>query len=143
MKGEITMKNFTAEMIEKAKAAKNAEELLIIAKENNVEMTAYEAKTLFEQMNPKSGELDDDELDTVAGGGCDDPLNKQLFPEGSHVRCTYGNCKTCGTNEWKVIYEFHPVMDGKWMTVECVSCGRRQGGYRQNGTDMPSHYELI
>ena len=59
MKGEITMKNFTAEMIEKAKAAKNAEELLIIAKENNVEMTAYEAKTLFEQMNPKSGELDE------------------------------------------------------------------------------------
>ena len=52
MKGEITMKNFTAEMIEKAKAAKNAEELLIIAKENNFEMTAYEAKTLFEQMNP-------------------------------------------------------------------------------------------
>ena len=143
MKGEITMKNFTAEMIEKAKAAKNAEELLIIAKENNVEMTANEAKTFFEQMNPKSGELDDDELDTVAGGGCDDPLNKQLFPEGSHVRCTYGNCKKCGTNEWKVIYEFHPSMDGKWMTVECVSCGRRQGGYRQNATDMPDHYELI
>ena len=57
-------------MIEKAKAAKSAEELLALAKENNVEMTADEAKTCFAQLNPKSGELDDDELDAVAGGGC-------------------------------------------------------------------------
>ena len=39
------MKNFNAEMIEKAKAAKSAEELLAFAKENNVEMTADEAAT--------------------------------------------------------------------------------------------------
>ena len=66
------MKNLKPEMIEKAKAAKSAEELLALAKENNVEMTADEAKTYFAQLNPKSGELDDDDLDNVAGGagGC-------------------------------------------------------------------------
>ena len=66
------MKNLTPEMIEKAKAAKSAEELLALAKENGVEMTADEAATYFAQLNPKSGELDDDDLDAVAGGkaGC-------------------------------------------------------------------------
>ena len=57
-------------MIEKAKVAKSVEELLEIAKANNIEMTADEAKTYFAQLNPKSGELDDDDLDAVAGGGC-------------------------------------------------------------------------
>ena len=64
------MKNYTPEIIEKAKAARSAEELLALAKENNVEMTEDEAKTYFVQLNPKSGELDDDDLDNVAGGAC-------------------------------------------------------------------------
>ena len=64
------MTNLTPEMIEKAKAAESAEELLEIAKANNVEMTADEAATYFAQLNPKSGELDDDDLDAVAGGAC-------------------------------------------------------------------------
>ena len=60
------MLNFNSEMMEKAKAAKSAEELLALAKENNVEMTAEEAKSCFEQINSK--EIDDDLLDGVAGG---------------------------------------------------------------------------
>ena len=64
------MMNFNAEMIEKAKAAKSAEELITLAKDNGVEMTADEAATYFAQLNPKSGELSDDDLDNVAGGAC-------------------------------------------------------------------------
>ena len=64
------MKDLNAEMIEKSKAAKSADELLAIAKENGIDMTADEAAACFAQLNPKSGELDDDELDAVAGGGC-------------------------------------------------------------------------
>ena len=59
-------------MIEKAKATKSAEELLELARAAGVEMTAEEAKTYFAQLNPKSGELDDDDLDAVAGGACVD-----------------------------------------------------------------------
>lgn len=64
------MASITPEMIEKAKEAKTAEELLALAKENNIEMTEEEAKTYFAQLHPASGELSDDDLDNVAGGGC-------------------------------------------------------------------------
>ena len=56
----------TQEMMEKARAAKTAEELLEIAKANGVEMTEDEAKTYFEQIN--ASHLDDDLLEGVAGG---------------------------------------------------------------------------
>ena len=60
----------TPEVLEKAKLAKSAEELIALAKENGAEMTAEEANACFAQLNPKTGELSDDELDNVAGGGC-------------------------------------------------------------------------
>ena len=62
------MKNLTTELIAKAKTAKSAEELLALAKDNNVELTEEEAKTYFEQLNA-NGAVSDDELGAVAGGG--------------------------------------------------------------------------
>ena len=92
------MKNLKSEMIEKAKVAKSAEELLALAKENNVEMTADEAATYFAQLNPKSGELDDDDLDAVAGGGCGGSDNDNpAVGVGDTVQITSGEaCPTCG-----------------------------------------------
>jgi len=63
------MTHFNEESIAKAKQAKNVEELLTLAKESGVEMTAEQAQEYYTQLNPKSGELADDELDNVAGGG--------------------------------------------------------------------------
>ena len=60
------MTNLNAEMIEKAKEAKTAEELLKIAETNGVEMTAEEAGICFDQINASL--LDDDLLEGVAGG---------------------------------------------------------------------------
>ena len=95
------MKNLTPEMIEKAKVAKNAEELLALAKENNVEMTADEAATYFAQLNPKSGELNDDDLDSVAGGACSS--DSDVATVGTIVRVTSGQtCENCGGNIGKV-----------------------------------------
>ena len=59
--------NFSKELIEKAKTAKSAEELLAMAKAENVELTAEQAAKVFEELN-KTGELSDEELDNVAGG---------------------------------------------------------------------------
>lgn len=56
----------TQEMIEKAREVKTAEELLLIAKENGIEMTSDEAQTYFEQVN--ANKLEDDLLDGVSGG---------------------------------------------------------------------------
>ena len=93
------MKNFNAEMIEKAKAAKSAEELLELAKASNVEMTADEAATYFAQLNPKSGELDDDDLDNVAGGACADSNDNDnpAVGVGDTVQITSeAACPACG-----------------------------------------------
>lgn len=60
----------TPELLEKAKQAKSAEELLTLAKENDIELTEENAKAYFEQLNPPKGELSDAELDNIAGGGC-------------------------------------------------------------------------
>ena len=91
------MKNLTPEMIEKAKAAKSAEELLELAKAGGIEMTADEAATYFAQLNPKSGELDDDALDGVAGG-CGGS-GETYVPDGT-IRVTSGQtCSKCGGTE--------------------------------------------
>jgi len=95
------MKNLKPEMIEKAKAAKSAEELLDLAQANGVEMTADEAATYFAQLNPKSGELSDDELDAVAGGGCADSNDNDnpAVGIGDTVQITSGEtCSSCGNN---------------------------------------------
>ena len=61
--------NISKELLEKAKTAKSAEELLELAKGENINFTAEEAVKAFAELN-KSGELSDEELDNVAGG-CD------------------------------------------------------------------------
>ena len=110
------MKNLNPEMIEKAKAAGSAEELLALAKENDVEMSAEEAAAYFAQLNPKSGELDDDDLDNVAGGasGC---AYKDEVGNMTKVRVINGNkCPRCGsTNGMYIRTEIGPY-------ISCTDC---------------------
>lgn len=101
------MMELNNEMLEKAKTAKSAEELLELAKANGVNLTEEEAKTYFNQLN-KSGELADDELDNVAGGaGCkptalskresgDDIQVGDVFRLYSRFSGTYLYCSACG-----------------------------------------------
>ena len=73
------------ELLEKAKQAKTAEELLAIAKAENVELTEEEAAKAFAELN-KTGEISDEELDNVAGGGC--------YSDGGRLKTTSGyKCK--------------------------------------------------
>ena len=58
------------ELLAKAKAAETPEALLTLAKENGMEMTDESAAAYFEIMHPKAGELADEELNNVSGGGC-------------------------------------------------------------------------
>ncbi len=87
----------TPELIGKAKQAKTPEELIDIAKINNVELTAEEAKAYFNQLN-KTGELNDDELNDVAGGGCGSITEPPKFNVGDHV--LEAGSFTCGTKHW-------------------------------------------
>jgi ribosomal protein S27AE len=86
------MLNFSDELILKAKEAKSVEDLLVLAKENNVELTEEEAQDYFTELNQKSGELSDEELDNVAGGGCD-LNNHNLKPSPTNPNKWY--CERC------------------------------------------------
>ena len=59
--------NVSKELLKKAKTAKSAEELLELAKAENIELSAEQAAKAFAEMN-KTGELSDEELDNVSGG---------------------------------------------------------------------------
>ena len=79
--------NITKELLEKAKQAKTAEELLAMAKEENVELTEEQSAKAFAELN-KTGELSDEELDNVVGG-CAGPYQSgdtPLFNSGDRVK---------------------------------------------------------
>ena len=108
------MKNLKPEMIEKAKEAKSADELLELAKENNVEITADEAKTYFAQLGSKSGELDDDDLDAVAGGAC------ARTEQANNAQDAVNNmpCPRCGAvGDWAVLHKLKDCTD-----FYCANC---------------------
>ena len=60
-------KQFSKEQIQKAMACKDAAELIKVAKEEGIELTAEEAESYMSEMS--SMELTDDQL-KVAAGGC-------------------------------------------------------------------------
>ena len=77
--------NISKELLEKAETAKSAEELLEMAKAEKIKLTEEEAVKVFEELN-KNGELSDEELDNVAGGGCGgSETRKRKFNVGDHV----------------------------------------------------------
>ncbi len=87
--------NITPELIESAKKAKSIEELLALAKENGFELSEEEAKAYYEQFH-KTGEMSDDELDNVAGGGCYTKDGRMVTTVGNW--CNNFVCKKCGGN---------------------------------------------
>ena len=99
------------ELIIKAKQSKTPEELIALAKENGIEMTEESAKAYFEQLHPKTGEISDDELDSVAGGGCHNGDGK-LVVSAMHY-CDEWRCKVDGSQ-----------CDIYGPMVYCNTCGR-------------------
>ncbi len=87
----------TNELLAKAKECKSPEELLALAKENNIEMTEEEAKAKFAELH-NEGELSDDELDGAAGGGCGKNKDSYSPQNGDRVRVKYTKykCSKCG-----------------------------------------------
>ena len=102
------------ELLEKARAAKSAEELMALAKENGMEMTEEEAAAYFVQLN-KSGELSDEELDNVAGGGCH-KKDGRLVITMMHG-CDEWACFRCGSKEL-----YNALTSG----MRCHVCGSAQ-----------------
>ena len=122
--------NYSNELIEKAKQSKSAEELLAIAKAENIELSAEEAESAFNKLH-RTGELSDEELDNVAGGCGDDSENEKskvpvpkfnisnkvyINPEryrGTVVDFKYQN----GTFIYDIVFDYSPFCDsmGRWV----------------------------
>ena len=98
------------ELLAKAKNAKTVEELAKIAKENNFELNEESAKAYFELLHPQTGELADEELDNVSGGGC--YKGDRLVVTVGHC-CAGFTCKKCGT---ECIVAFN--------VASCPTCGQ-------------------
>ena len=85
--------NVSKELLKKAKTAKTAEELIEMAKEENIELTVEQATKALAKMN-KNSELSDEELDNVAGGGGGRPpkfsRNDRVSHKGSDGKAVYG-----------------------------------------------------
>ena len=119
--------NISKELIEKAKTAKSAEELLAMAKAENIELTEEQAAKAFAELN-KAGELSDEELENAAGGGCGDSNKSGDTPKYSVGQ---RGCTCVGPNKvYYVIEEVLPKVDGTYQYriryegnddwVECV-----------------------
>ena len=91
-------------LILKAKEAKSVEELITLSKENGIELNEEDAIMYFEQLNAKKGELSDDELEDVAGGGC--------FGEEERY------CPNCQTR-----LELRASCHGLYSFYQCNNCG--------------------
>ena len=67
------------ELVAKAREAKSAEELMELAKAEGMELTEEAAGEYYTMLNPESGEISDDELDNVSGGGCKIKVNGKKY----------------------------------------------------------------
>ena len=104
------------ELIRKAKSAKTVNELMVFAKENDWNLKEEEAIAYFEQLHAPSGELDDDELDNVAGGRC--------YHDGRPVMtvldsCDDWSCPKCGGG-----IKWYP--NGAGYLHDCASTGKKE-----------------
>lgn len=125
-------------LLEKAKAAKSPEEIIDLAKENDISLSVEEANAYFEQLH-KTGELSDEELDSVAGGGCgQEPQQHKydMFADRAHVmRRGYKLCyesrrsSGCMSPYWIVQKQNEDTGYVEW---ECPRCGRQHGEFVGN-----------
>ena len=116
---------FTTEQIRTAKQAKTAEELMELAKENGIELTEEEARSLFSRCH-RTGALSDEELNNVSGGcGSSTPPNPR-YQNGQHLWVGYFTTQ----NYLEVVVdapEFYDK-DGGWRYLVTLP----EYGYQQN-----------
>ncbi len=120
------------DLLEKAKGAKSVEELLKLAEENNIELHREEAEKIFTRLN-SNGELRDDDLDAVSGGGCSEYyFSGPKYAIGHYVSLDEP-CYGCLCNVWIVKgINFDPWDNGRReYKVICANCGNEKETYEK------------
>ncbi len=114
------------EMMKKVMECKSAEEILALAKENGIEMTAEEAEEKFAALN-NEGELSDDELLGAAGGGCANPEDYVAVDiYNRHCISAHWTCNSCGEGNIFFYedeeYPIHNCDNGGRKEARCLTC---------------------
>lgn len=114
------------ELLEKAQTAKSPEELIQMAKTENIDLSAEEAAKAFAELH-KTGEIADEELDNVAGGCGKEEIPEPKYNIGDMVISSRGfPCHTCGIYRDFQITEVHRSPDGKHTySIACPECGEK------------------
>lgn len=94
------MINLSNELLEKVKQAKSYGEIVVLAKENGIEMTEEQAKAAYAQL-VASCEISDDELENVSGGlmipfnvnNEEDNIDSPIGDENIFLRITQTNLR--------------------------------------------------
>lgn len=121
------------ELIEKAKNVKSVDELLALAKANGVELTTEDAEIYYAKLNPPMGEISEDELDNVSGGGCSSsdigvpaPAEAQLYAgqkvylkEPGH---TFGSCYCQNPVCASSVFWIEKQIDAEKYLLQCNGC---------------------
>ncbi len=128
----------TNEMIQKAKECKSAEELLALAKENGMEMTAEQAAEKFAALN-NVGELSDDELENAAGGSCANAVamktREAKIGDIVSVEDRYTGEQYACSNCYGIQYRVTEILDnGTRFKGTCATCGQKSRTFRVDDT---------
>lgn len=116
----------STEQLTKAKAAKSVDELLALAEAEGVALTEEEAGKYFAGLN-KKGELSDDELKNISGGGCDDDLYDWWYSAEVSYDPASGRyfCPNCDDgNHTLSSYGYDYDDNGCYDKYKCESCGK-------------------
>ena len=130
------MLNFTPEQLEAVKAAKSAEELIEIAKKENIELTQEQAENFLQ---PPVGEISEEELENVSGGGCGtsseySQWEKEAKKDGRINYAHWRPCE-CGTvsSDGRYSRFFRSSTPRKplffYNGIKCYACGRERDEY--------------
>ncbi len=111
------MKN---EIIAKAKECKSVEELLALAKENDIELTPEEAAAKFAELH-NEGELSDEEIDNVSGGACKDKQGDPTYTDDGYLIIVTPSCHRC--DDWWCVHCNKPYRACScYVTNSCKYC---------------------
>ncbi len=135
----------TVEILSIAKKAESAEELRRMALERKYQMTDAEAERFFGKLHAPEGELSDEELADISGGGCGGggggggsnaaatPTLPGTRTHAYHAACGDYQCKSCGGFTLVLFGESHNVVHGK-------DCALRACGFAGETTPLCETY---
>lgn len=116
------MKKLSDETVEKIRKAESPEELMKTAERENYPLERKEATRIWEKYHI-NGELPDDDIENVSGGGCssasDTDSFKGVWATGYELM---SRCPVCGYNCWTEITAWGTAV----RTYECSVCYRRK-----------------